>query len=227
MSKRIRARGLLEAKLIDRSTMRAAVIFVLAAMLVLPSTIHADLAAVCPSLAPGQTLYGRFIQERYLKGFTSPLKTEGDFVVAPELGIIWRSERPVRSVTVITAAGMRRIVDGSEVQRFASAKAPAFAHMYEVLDRVILGDWSAIQQDFAVESTGDRLAWRVILIPLRSRGLLAARLKSAILAGNGRIDSVDINRANGDSEHVAFLNQVVLSSALTDSDAHLLRDKWE
>jgi hypothetical protein len=32
---------------------------------------------------------------------------------------------------------------------------------------------------------------------------------------------------NGDSEHVAFLNQVVLSSALTDSDAHLLRDKWE
>jgi hypothetical protein len=148
-------------------------------------------------------------------------------VVSPELGIIWRSEKPVPSVTVITAAGMRRIVDGNEVQRLASAKIPAFAHFYELLDRAIVGDWSAIRQDFAVECTGDRRAWRVILTPLRSTGSLAAWLTSVVLTGAARIDTVDINRANGDSEHVAFLNQVVSSTPLTDPDAHLLHDRWE
>jgi hypothetical protein len=77
--------------------MRAAVIFALAAVLALASPGRADITDVCPTLTPGQTLYGRFVQERYLRGLTAPLKTEGDFVVAPALGIIWRSEQPVRS----------------------------------------------------------------------------------------------------------------------------------
>ncbi|MGO9267012.1 MAG: LolA family protein [Candidatus Binataceae bacterium] len=207
--------------------MRAALALVCAAIVALASASHADVAAVWPSLAPGSTLYGRFIQEQYLKGLTAPLKTEGDFVVVPARGIIWRSAQPVRSVTVITAAGMRRIIDDNEVQRLASAKTPAFAHMYELLDRAIVGDWSALRQDFAVTCSGDRNAWRVILTPLDAAGPLAARLTSVVLTGDGRIDTVDINRANGDSEHVAFLNQVVSSTPLAEPDAHLLNDKWE
>lgn len=207
--------------------MRAAIIFALAAALALSAPSHADVTAVFPTLTPGVTLHGRYIQEQHLKGLTAPLKTEGDFVVAPNLGIIWRSAQPVHSVTVITAAGMERIVNGNEVQRLASAKMPAFAHMFESLDHAMMGDWSAMQQDFALEYTGTRQAWRIVLTPLRSAGPLAARLTSIVLTGDGRIDTVDINRANGDSEHVAFLNQVVSRAPLDYPDARLLHDKWE
>jgi hypothetical protein len=207
--------------------MRAAVIFALAAVLALASPGRADITDVCPTLTPGQTLYGRFVQERYRRGLTAPLKTEGDFVVAPALGIIWRSEQPVRSVTVITAAGMRRITDGDEVQRLASSKIPAFAQLYESLDQAITGNWSALRQDFTIEYTGDRRAWRAVLTPLRSEGSLSAHLTSVILTGDTRIDTVDIKRANGDSEHVAFLNQVVSSTPPAGPDLRLLRDKWE
>ena len=202
--------------------MRAAVIFACAAMLALAAPGHAEVAAIWPSLAAGSTLRGSFTQEQYLKGLTAPLKTEGDFVVAPARGIIWRSVEPVRSVTVITAAGMRRILDDSEVQRLASARMPAFARMYELLDRAIVGDWSALRQDFAVVSIGDRHAWRVVLTPLHAAGPLATHLTSVILAGGDRIDTVDINRADGDAEHVAFLNQVVSSAPLAEPDADLL-----
>jgi hypothetical protein len=207
--------------------MHRAIVFVLAAVLALPSLAHADVASVCPTLGTGVNLYGQFIQEQHLKGLTAPLKTEGNFVVAPDLGIIWRSEQPVHSVTVITAAGVRRIVNGNEVQRLPSARAPAFAHVYELLDRAMMGDWSLIEKDFTVEYTGDRQSWRVVLTPLRSEGPLAARLTSVVLTGDGRIDTVDINRVNGDSEHVAFLNQVVSNTPLADPDAHLLHDKWK
>jgi hypothetical protein len=207
--------------------MRVAIVATFVVLLALTSSGHADVSAICPTLTPGQTLYGQFVQEQHLKGLTAPLKTEGDFVVAPEVGIIWRSEQPVNSVTVITAAGMRRTVNGSEVQRIASAKIPAFAHLYELIDRAMKGDWSAMEKDFALEYSGDRHAWRIILTPLKSQGPLASRLTSVVLVGDGRIDSVDINRANGDAEHVAFLNQVVSSSPMPDADARLLNDKWE
>jgi hypothetical protein len=209
--------------------MRSALVIACVATLALAATGYTQVVAVLPipTLAPGSTLYGRFSQEQHVQGLRAPLITEGDFVVAPARGIIWRSAQPVRSVTVITAAGMRRIVDDSEVQRLASAKAPAFAHLYELLDRAVVGDWSALQQDFAVQCTGDHQAWRATLTPLRAAGPLAARLKSVILTGDGRIDTVEINRGNGDSAHVAFLNQVVSNAPLAEPDAHLLDDQSE
>ena len=207
-------------------TKRAAAIFTIVAVLALAAPGRADIADVCPTLAPGQTLYGRFVQQRYLKGLTAPLNTEGDFVVAPAVGIIWRIDQPVRSVTVITAAGMRRITDG-DVQRLASSKLPAYAHMYASLGDAVTGNWAALRQDFTVTYTGDRHAWRVILTPLQSAGSLSAHLTSVILTGGGRIDTVDINHSDGDSEHVAFLNQVVSNTPLSGPDMLLLRDKPE
>ena len=198
-----------------------------AAMLVFASAGQSDVTAVFPALAPGVTLSGRFVQERHLRGLAAALKTEGDFIVAPGLGIIWRSEQPVSSVTVITSQGIRRIVDGNEVQRFASAKVPAFAHLYDSLDLAIMGDWSALKNDFTVVCIGDRRAWRIVLTPKRSEGPPATRLAWIVLIGGGRIDTVDLMRASGDSDHVAFLNQVVTNAAPSGSDARLLNEKLE
>lgn len=206
--------------------MRVAIIL-LAAMLALASAGQSDVTAVFPALTPGVTLYGRFVQERHLQGLAADLKTEGDFVVAPRLGIIWRTEQPVRSVTVITSQGIRRFVDGNEVQRFASAKVPAFAHLYDSLDRAMVGDWSALENDFTIACTGDRRAWRIVLTPKRSEGPPATRLAWVTLIGGGRIDTVDLIRASGDSDHVAFLNQVVTSAPPSGPDAVLLHNEWE
>lgn len=206
--------------------MRIAIVL-FAAMMALASAGHSDVAAVFPALTPGVTLYGRFVQERHLRGLAAPLKTEGDFIVAPGLGIIWRTEEPVQSVTVITPQGIRRIVDGKQVQGFPSAKVPFFAHLYDSLDRAIIGDWSALQEDFTVACTGDRRAWRIVMIPKRSEGPPATRLAWIVLAGSGHIDTVDLMRANGDSDHVAFLNQVVTNAPPSGSDAHLLNEKLE
>jgi hypothetical protein len=196
-------------------------------MLALASAGQADVTAVFPALAPGVTLSGRFVQERHLQGLATPLKTEGDFVVAPNLGIIWRSEEPVRSVTVITSQGIRRFVNGSEVQRFASAKVPAFAHFYDALDDATIGDWSALENDFTIACTGDRRAWRIVLTPKRSEGPAATRLVWIVLTGGSRIDTVDLMRASGDSDHVVFLDQVVTGAPPSGPDAGLLRGKWE
>ena len=187
----------------------------------------AQVESLWPTLAPGSTLYGHFVQQQYLKGLTAPLKSEGDFVVSPDQGIIWRNAEPIRSVTVITPAGARRTVADDAGRQLASARMPAFAHLYQTLDRAIVGDWSALRQDFAIDSTGDRRSWRVTLTPLRSSGPLGQRLASVILTGSSRIDAVTINRTTGDSTQVEFLNQTVANSPPNSADAHLLDDKAE
>ena len=57
-----------------------------------------------PTLTAGQTLHGRFVQERHLQGLASTLKSSGTFVLAPGKGLIWRVEDPIQTITVITPA---------------------------------------------------------------------------------------------------------------------------
>jgi hypothetical protein len=178
-----------------------------------------------PTLAPGQTLSGRFVQERHLKGITLSLKSEGSFVLAPGKGLIWRVEQPIQTLTVITPAGIRQIINGSEVQHIDSARVPFIAHFYDMLNGALTGDWSAMRHDFAVESTGDQKDWRTVLTPQRRDDPVAEFLASIAIAGGKMVDDVEIKRANGDSEHIAFLDQTVSSVALTAEDAGLLDDK--
>ena len=194
------------------------------AIALLSSVTFAQLA-MGPTLAPGQTLHGRFVQARNLKGISSTLKSEGTFVLAPGKGLIWRIEDPIQTVTIITPDGIRQIINGSEVQRIDAAKVPFISHFYDMLDGALMGDWTAMRHDFAVQTKGDRVAWRTILTPVRPNDPIAGMLASIVISGGKMVDGVEINRANGDSERIAFLDQTVSGVALSGDDARLLEIK--
>lgn len=194
------------------------------AIVALTPVCFAELA-MGPALAAGQTLHGRFVQERHLKGLASTLKSEGNFVLAPGKGLIWRVEQPIQTLTVITPAGIRQFINGNEVQHIDATRAPFIAHFYDMLNGSLMGDWSAMRHDFAVQTTGDRQAWRTVLMPLHSDDPIAGMLASIVVSGGKMVDGVDINRANGDSEHMAFLDQNVSSVPLDAEDARLLDRK--
>jgi hypothetical protein len=181
--------------------------------------------AMGPALAPGQTLHGRFMQERHLKGLTSTLKSEGTFVLAPGRGLIWRIEVPIQATTVITPFGLRQIINGNEVQHLDAARIPFIAHFYDMLNGALMGDWTALRHDFAVKTTGSRDAWRTVLTPLHPNDPIAGMLQSIVVTGGKMVNGVDINRTNGDFESMAFLDQTISSVALSADDARLLDTK--
>jgi hypothetical protein len=197
--------------------------------LLLTAIAFAIMVSVCPAdsplgpiLAPGQTLYGHFTQARSLKDVSEPLKSDGNFVLVPAKGLIWRVEHPIQTTTVITAAGIRQIINGTEVKRIDAARTPAIAHFYYMLDSALVGDWSAMQAEFAVSSTGNRGAWRTVLIPARSDGPTARILASVVITGGRLVDSVDITRASGDSDQVWFFGQTVSIITPNKEDSLLL-----
>jgi hypothetical protein len=181
--------------------------------------------AMGPTLAPGQTLHGRFVQERHLKGLTSTLKSEGTFVLAPGRGLIWRIEVPIQATTVITPFGLRQIINGNEVQHLDAARIPFIVHFYDMLNGALMGDWTAMRHDFAVKTSGNRDAWRTVLTPLHANDPIAGMLQSIVVTGGKMVNGVDINRTNGDFESMAFLDQTISSVALNADDARLLDTK--
>src|SRR5690348_14649300 len=76
-----------------------------------------------PSLLPGETLEGSFVQERHLKGFAAPLRSEGRFVLAAGKGLVWRGEKPIETAVAITPAGILQVVDAQQV-RIPASRVP-------------------------------------------------------------------------------------------------------
>ena len=180
--------------------------------------------AIGPAIGPGQVLLGRFQQERHLEGITATLTSSGSFVLVPGKGLIWRIELPIQTITVITPAGIRQIVNGSEVQRIETSRVPIIAHFYNMMNGALTGDWSVMHHDFAVQNTGDRRAWRTTLTPLRPTDPFVGTLSSIVIAGGHMVDTVDIVRANGDTERLMFRDQVISGAPLSNSDARLLNN---
>jgi hypothetical protein len=207
------------ALLVTRAAARSLLAAIVAAVLICVCGADRNMG---PTLSPGQTLHGSFVQERHLQGLASTLKSSGSFVLAPGKGLIWRIEAPIQTTTVITPAGIRQIINGSEVQHIDAARLPFIAHFYDMLNGALMGDWTAMRHDFAVKTTGDRGAWRTVLTPLRPDDPIAGMLASIVVSGGKMVDSVDINRTNGDSDHMAFLDQTISSAALSGDDARLL-----
>ena len=173
------------------------------------------------SLAPGETLEGSFVQERHLTGAMAPLRTEGRFLLVPGKGLIWRGEKPFKTVTVITASGIVRTIDGNEALRMPAARLPFLRRFYAMLSAALAGDLTEIERDFTVSRKEQSEEWQVFLQPARADDPLAAQIRSISLTGTRFVEKVEVQKAGGDWETLSFKDQVASTSGLSREDAKL------
>ncbi|ALG72918.1 hypothetical protein VY88_15150 [Azospirillum thiophilum] len=192
-------------------------IAVLAALLVARAVPAAEPAA----LAEGQVLRGRFVQERTLKGFAAPLKSEGRFLLAPGRGLIWQVEKPFAITTVMSPAGLMQEVRGNETMRLSAAKLPFMLRMYTMLGGALTGDWKALDGLFSVTRGSDAAGWSLDLAPLRADDP-AMPIRRIAVRGNRFVDSVEIIKPEGDSDRLSFLDQSLSATAPGRDEEKLL-----
>jgi outer membrane lipoprotein carrier protein LolA len=173
-------------------------------------------------LAAGEMLRGRFVQERELAGFTKTLRSEGHFVLIGGRGLIWSAEIPFKNTTVITAGGILQVVNGQEAMRLPAARLPVISRFYDVLSGALSGDTRALQHDFTVERSADASRWHLRLSPARPNDPALGQVKTIAVSGSTLVDQVDISKAEGDADHLRFLDQIVSPLALTAEESALL-----
>jgi hypothetical protein len=198
----------------------------LAGFAVLAGLLSPDLAGAAEprprTLADGEMLRGRFVQERELTGFSKILRSEGHFILIGGRGLIWSAETPFRNTTVITAGGIVQVINGQEAMRLPAARLPVISRFYNVLSGALSGDTRALQRDFTVERSADATRWRLLLSPARANDPALGQVKTIALSGSTLVDQVDISKAEGDADHLRFLEQVVGPLALTAEESALL-----
>jgi hypothetical protein len=185
------------------------------ALLLAVMPVVAMAAGPTQSIAVGEVLRGRFVQERHLKGFNASLRTEGHFVLAPGRGLIWRAEKPFAVTTVITANGLVQEVGGSETMRMPSARLPFLSRLYDMLGGALAGDWRALETDFVVTRAGDDRHWQVDLAPRKADDPIAMPFHAITAQGSRFVETVAMVKPDCDSDTLSFLDQALSSAPLT------------
>ncbi len=178
-------------------------------------------AAAAETLSEGQVLRGAFVQERFLKGFQAPLKSEGRFVLVPGGGLIWRTETPFAVTTVMSPAGLVQEVKGNETMRLPAARLPFMSKLYTMLGGALTGDWKALEGMFAVERTGDTAAWNLHLTPRRADDP-AMPIRAITVRGGRFVNEVEIAKPDGDRDRLTFRDQALKTEQPTADEAKLL-----
>lgn len=181
----------------------------LALVVMLPALpAHADdlLASVAKRLADAPVIRGRFEQTRRLSGFSNPLVSRGDFVLARGRGVVWQTREPFPSSLLVTPEKLvMRGADGSVQQRMQAESQPAMRVVGESMIAVLRGDLRGLSARFDV--TGKLVGsagWALTLIP-KDAGM--RRVFTRIeLAGDKFVRDVRLEEAGGDSTVVRMID---------------------
>jgi len=96
---------------------------------------------------------------------------------------------------------------GGQVQRFSLSAAPQIAGLVEGIRATLAGDLPTLEKFYAVQLTGNELAWRLNLKPRNAQS--ASFVTSIdILGSRDRIDEIDTRSPNGDHSEMAISEDV-------------------
>jgi hypothetical protein len=190
-------------------------ILLMAAALAAP--MYAWAAGPTQGLARDDVLRGRFVQERQLSGFKTPLRSEGHFVLAPARGLIWDAEKPFAVTTVITPDGLAQNVNGSQTMHLDTAKIPFLGRLYDMLGGALGGDWSRMETDFTVTRTGTPDKWRVAMVP-RNADNIAMPFRSIDVTGGRFVDVIVLTKPDGDTDTLTLVDQNLAKGPLEPAE---------
>src|SRR5262249_4576670 len=182
---------------------------------------YAASAVEVTPLAKGQVLRGRFEQARFLQGFQAPLKSSGTFVLAPGLGLIWKTEAPFALTTVMSPAGLVQEVGGRETMRIPSARMPFMSKLYAMLGGALTGDWEGLSSAFNIAYKGASKGWRLKVEPTGAASP-AMPMRAMVVHGSRFLEDVNVTNLKGDRDRLIFLNQKLERASPTPEESELL-----
>lgn len=156
-----------------------------------------------------------------MEGFSAPLKTTGDFLLAPGQGLIWEAKEPFAMTTVMTADGISQQNGSVEMLNLPSNKAPFLAQLYNILGGALAGDTRMLEQHFDVVQSKNAKGWQMALTPRRADGANLA-IQRIEIDGNRFVDHVTIHKASGDRDELTFIGQSLDNNPLSAAESDLL-----
>jgi hypothetical protein len=176
------------------------------------------LTQVRQRLADAPVLRGEFVQRKQLKGFRNPLVSRGDFLVARDRGVVWRTREPFASALVVTRDRLlSRQADGSVGTQVDAGREPGIRAINEMLFALMSTDLPVLSQRFRIEGQlSGAEGWRLALVPRDAA--LGQWLSRIELDGDRFVRAVRLQEAQGDTSTIT-LSAHAVAAVLSPDDA--------
>jgi hypothetical protein len=155
--------------------------------------LEKDLAAVTVTLRQARTLRGAYTQTRRLRDIPKPLVSQGRFLFARDLGIVWRTATPFPSDLVITRQAIVQR-DGEATTRLSADQQPAVRAVAAVFFAVFALEFRELEALFELFSRQTTAGWE---LGLRPRGPQGAS-PTIVVRGRTHVDSLTLLDPAGD-----------------------------
>jgi len=180
----------------------------LALAAITPSPIYAADVGPRVKLHDGQTLMGRFTHEHPVKGYDKPIKTEGNFTIAPGDMITWQIEKPMMTNTIINAKGLTQTIGDFPLLQVKPQQVPYLRNLETDLLWALSGNWDKLRGNFQISTKGSDQAWVVTIQPLEKQGT-AKPFQKIVARGGQYVESADVMLRGGAVDHLTFSEQFV------------------
>lgn len=169
-------------------------------------------------LANDPVLRGAFEQRKSVKGFRNPLVSRGEFVVARQRGVLWRTLEPFASSLVVTRDRvLARQADGSVTRRLQADEEPAVRTVSETLFALMAADLALLAERFQIEGELGKEGWHLMLLPRDAA--LARWLQRVELEGDRFLRAVRLQEASGDQTHIRLSRHAAAAALTPDEEA--------
>ncbi len=187
------------------------------------ATGDADAAtALVSRLRAEAVLRGTFTQSRQIQGFKRPVVSTGEFVVARDRGILWRTKTPFESTLAVSPDRLRVVNARQQAEVDLDARRePMLRTLNGLLQSVVVGDVAALRRQFEVDIklTGSD-GWEIGLVPREA--VLKSRFSAIRMAGAAYVREVRLTERAGDVTTVTLAGQKG-DARLTDDEAKQLQ----
>jgi hypothetical protein len=165
--------------------------------------IAADpLAGARALLAPEPVTQGEFVQTRTLAGIRKPLVSNGRFVVARGLGVLWEDLAPFARTMRLTPGEILQTAEGETLMRLSADREPVVGVITGILFGVLAGDLDALARNFTASGEVEDKRWRLEFTPKDAH--LARLIRALVLHGARDVERVEIVSAAGDATRIEF-----------------------
>jgi hypothetical protein len=173
------------------------------------------LAGVRERLVLTAQTQGEFVQTRRLADIRKPLVSNGRFVVARGLGVIWEDLRPFTRTLRLTRDEILQTDGERTLMHLTAAREPVVGIVNAILFGVLAGDLDALGGNFdhsgALEPGG---RWRLDFTPRDAR--LGRMIRSLAMRGGRDVESVELTSAAGDVTTIEFKAQTHADTIAAD-----------
>lgn len=170
-------------------------------------------------MADEPVLRGAFEQRKSIRGFRNPLLSRGEFVVARQRGVLWRTREPFPSTLVVTRERvLSRNADGTVARRLQASEEPAVRAVSETLFALMAADLVTLAQRFQIDGElGPAGNWRLALLPRDAA--LARWLQRVELEGDRHLRAVRLHELNGDQTQIRLSNHAGAAALSAQEEA--------